>query len=148
MEGESPLLKDGALSLQTSLTHRELPPCPRRLGSENLFRFLRAARTWGKFLFGSGGMLFRVRLRTRLVGVSFPRVGTTHGSFPTMLYSQRFTHYTGAQSAGSAPQSFHAPRPPIGREAALCKKSAPPKPTKTSPQDPATMKSKTNFLLP
>ena len=26
MEGESPLLKEGALSLQTSLTHRELPP--------------------------------------------------------------------------------------------------------------------------
>ena len=26
MEGESPLLKDGALSLQTSLSHRELPP--------------------------------------------------------------------------------------------------------------------------
>ena len=26
MEGESPLLKDGALSLQTSLTHRELSP--------------------------------------------------------------------------------------------------------------------------
>ena len=26
MEGESPLLKEGALSLQTSLSHRELPP--------------------------------------------------------------------------------------------------------------------------
>ena len=25
LEGESPLLKDGALSLQTSLSHRELP---------------------------------------------------------------------------------------------------------------------------
>ncbi len=50
MEGESPLLKDGALSLQTSLSHRELPPCPRRFRSEDLFRFWRVAGAWGKFL--------------------------------------------------------------------------------------------------
>ena len=50
LEGESPLLKDGALSLQTSLSLRELPPCPRRLRSEILFRFWRVAGSWGKFL--------------------------------------------------------------------------------------------------
>ncbi len=49
MEGESPLLKDGALSLQASLSHRELPPRPRRLGSEDLFRFRSVAGSWGKF---------------------------------------------------------------------------------------------------
>ena len=56
LEGESPLLKDGALSLQTSLSHRELPPCPRHLRSEDLFRFSRVAGTWGKFFVDLGGM--------------------------------------------------------------------------------------------
>ena len=69
LEGESPLLKDGALSLQTSLTHRELPPCPRRLRSENLFRFCKMAGSWGKFLSFWKVLIFcRVRLRARLVG--------------------------------------------------------------------------------
>ena len=56
LEGESPLLKDGALSLQASLTHRELPPCPRRFRSENLVCFLEAAGSWGKFFCVWGGM--------------------------------------------------------------------------------------------
>ncbi len=56
MEGESPLLKEGALSLQTSLSHRELPPCPRHLRSEDLFRFSRVAETWGKFFCVCGGV--------------------------------------------------------------------------------------------
>ena len=50
LEGESPLLKDGALSLQTSLSHRELPPCPRHLESGNLFCILRAAGDMGEVL--------------------------------------------------------------------------------------------------
>ena len=55
LEGESPLLKDGALSLQTSLSHRELPPCPRHLRSEDLFRFLWWRGLVGKFLVWAGG---------------------------------------------------------------------------------------------
>ena len=59
MEGESPLLKDGALSLQTSLTHRELPPYPRPLRSDHLFRFLSVAGIWGKFLGLDGRCFFQ-----------------------------------------------------------------------------------------
>ena len=68
LEGESPLLKDGALSLQTSLTHRELPPYPRLLRSDHLFRFLRVAGIWGKF-FGFGREVFfsECGYRARLV---------------------------------------------------------------------------------
>ena len=50
----APSFGEGALSLQTSLTHRELPPRPRLLRSEDLFRFWEAAGSWGKF-FISGG---------------------------------------------------------------------------------------------
>ena len=39
LEGEGTLLKEGSLSLQTSLTLRELPPRPRHLQSEDFFRF-------------------------------------------------------------------------------------------------------------
>ena len=79
LEGESPLLKDGALSLQTSLTHRELPPCPRRLRSEDLFRFGKMAGTWGKFLSFWEVLIFcRVRLRTRLVGAEAVREYVLH----------------------------------------------------------------------
>ena len=46
----SSAFQEGALSLQTSLTHRELPPCPRLFRSENLVRFWRVAGAWGKFL--------------------------------------------------------------------------------------------------
>ena len=59
----------GALpTLQTSLTHPELPPCPRHLRSGILFRFLSVAGTWGKFL-----LLWEVRIRcsvrlSRLIG--------------------------------------------------------------------------------
>ena len=78
MEGESPLLKEGALSLQTSLSHRELPPCPRRLRSENLFRILRAAGTWGKFwgLVGRCECFIWCGCRPRLAGVG--RVGRVY----------------------------------------------------------------------
>ena len=41
--------------------------------------------------------------------------------------------------------SLTASHPPIGREAAPCKKSKPPKTTKTSPMTPPFSKSKTNF---
>ena len=34
----------------------KLPPCPRRLRSENLFRILRAAGSWGKFSVREGGL--------------------------------------------------------------------------------------------
>ena len=70
LEGESPLLKDGALSLQTSLTHRELPhKTPAMTRAKILFRF-----SWWR---GSCGevfvlawevrILYMVRLRARLV---------------------------------------------------------------------------------
>ena len=59
MEGESPLLKDGALSLQTSLSHRELPPYPCRFRSEVLFRFLEMAGIWGKFFYFGREVIFR-----------------------------------------------------------------------------------------
>ena len=69
LEGEIPLLKDGALSLQTSLTHRELPPYPRHLQSDKLFRFLRVAGIWGKFLDLDGRCFFsECGYRARLVG--------------------------------------------------------------------------------
>ena len=69
MEGESPLLKDGALSLQTSLSHRELPPrapahTERRLDSLCLGRVLSGE----VLLFRAGGDFQMVRLRARLVG--------------------------------------------------------------------------------
>ena len=51
----APSFEEGALSLQTSLSHRELPPYPRHLRSEKLFRFQRVAGTWGKFFVGLGG---------------------------------------------------------------------------------------------
>ena len=50
MEGESPLLKDGALSLQTSLTHRELPPKSTRLYMAKIcFALYGAGALGGKF---------------------------------------------------------------------------------------------------
>ena len=55
MEGESPLLKDGALSLQTSLSYRELPPrAPAFAWLKNLFRFAWRGCSWGKFFVRSG----------------------------------------------------------------------------------------------
>ena len=68
MEGESPLLTDGALSLQTSLSHRELPPCPRHLESKDLFRFLEMAGAGGKFFVGLGGMNLLQSAASRTVG--------------------------------------------------------------------------------
>ena len=50
MEAQEPLFRRGVPTLQTSLTSRELPPCPRLFRSENLFRFWRVAGSWGKFL--------------------------------------------------------------------------------------------------
>ena len=58
MEGEEPLLKEGFLSLQASLTFRELPPCPRHLRSGNLVRFFEVAGTWGKLFVVLGGAVF------------------------------------------------------------------------------------------
>ena len=45
-------------SLQTSLNLPELPPNPRRFRSEDLFRFLKTAGIWGKFLDWAGGADF------------------------------------------------------------------------------------------
>ncbi len=69
MEGESPLLKDGALSLQTSLSHRELPPrapahAERRFDSLCLARVLSGE----VLLFRAGGDFQMMRLRALLVG--------------------------------------------------------------------------------
>ena len=64
MEGEEPLLKEGFLSLQASLTFRELPPCPRHLRSGILFRFFEVAGTWGKLfvVLGRCGVLQRAAI--------------------------------------------------------------------------------------
>ena len=47
MEGESPLLKDGALSLQTSLSHRELPPRAPAFAWRKIFFALHGAGVLG-----------------------------------------------------------------------------------------------------
>ena len=70
MEGESPVLKDGALSLQTSLSHPELPPrapahAERRFDSLCLARVLLGE----VLLFRAGGDFFRVRLSRPIGGV-------------------------------------------------------------------------------
>ena len=63
LEAQEPLFRRGVPTLQTSLTSRELPPRPRHLGSEDLFRFRSVAGSWGKFLsFGE----VRNRLKLRL----------------------------------------------------------------------------------
>ena len=68
LEAQGPLFRRGVPTLQTSLTLRELPPCLRHLRSENLFRFLRVAGTWGKFLsFGRYKCVKECGYRTRLV---------------------------------------------------------------------------------
>ena len=61
LEGEETRLKAGFLSLQASLTFRELSPCPRHLRSGILFRFFEVAGTWGKFLVFWGGAGFLPR---------------------------------------------------------------------------------------
>ena len=47
LEGESPLLKDGALSLQTSLSHRELPPRAPAFAWRKIFFALHGAGVLG-----------------------------------------------------------------------------------------------------
>ncbi len=59
MEAQGDPFRRGLPTLQTSLTLPELPPCPRHLRSENLFRFSRVAGTWGKFLVWTGGAFFQ-----------------------------------------------------------------------------------------
>ena len=49
LEAQGDPFRRGLPTLQTSLTHPELPPCPRHLQSEDLFRLLEVAGTWGKF---------------------------------------------------------------------------------------------------
>ena len=80
MEAQGDPFRRGLPTLQTSLTHPELPPCPRHLQSENLFHFLRVAGTWGKFLvFWEVEIFYSVRLRARLVSGAR---GTTRGARP------------------------------------------------------------------
>ena len=57
-------LKGALPTLQTSLTHPELPPYPRHLQSEDLFRLLEVAGIWGKFFcwFWEVGRFCSVRL--------------------------------------------------------------------------------------
>ena len=64
MEAQGDPLKGVLPTLQTSLTHPELPPYPRHLQSEDLFRLLEVAGIWGKFFcwFWEVGRLCSVRL--------------------------------------------------------------------------------------
>ena len=63
MEGESPLLKDGALSLQTSLTHRELSPSAPACAVRRFVSLCMMRVHLGKvFAFGEVGICCSVRL--------------------------------------------------------------------------------------
>ena len=63
MEGESPLLKDGALSLQTSLTHRELSPSAPACAVQRFVSLCMMRVLLGKvFAFGEVGICCGVRL--------------------------------------------------------------------------------------
>ena len=58
MEGESPLLKEGALSLQTSLSHRELSHRTPLLQERKFVSLFVTAGFCGKVFFGLGGRDF------------------------------------------------------------------------------------------
>ena len=64
LEAQGDPLKGALPTLQTSLTHPELPPYPRHLQSEDLFRLLEVAGIWGKFFcwFWEVGRFCSVRL--------------------------------------------------------------------------------------
>ena len=68
MEAQGDPFRRGLPTLQTSLTHPELPPYPRHLRSENLFRFSRVAGIWGKFFVGLGGRDFLQGAASRPIG--------------------------------------------------------------------------------
>ena len=70
MEGESPLLKDGALSLQTSLSHRELSHRTPLLQERKFVSLFVTAGFCGKVFFGLGGAGFSAGCgyRTLFVG--------------------------------------------------------------------------------
>ena len=69
LEGEEHLLKEAPLSLQTSLSLRELPhKTPTMTRAKICFAFLMVGVLWGSFWFGREVQTCcRVRLRTRLV---------------------------------------------------------------------------------
>ena len=148
LEGESPLLKDGALSLQTSLSLRELPPCPRRFRSENLFRFGKMAGSWGKFLsFWEVRKLCRVRLRARLVG------GKRNDPYVVpfrlkVTCCSGLCLWWGDQSALT--KSIHALRAPLTNRARsrTLYRPAPPNPPKTSLHGNRRPKNAENPLIP
>ena len=119
MEGEGPLLKEGSLSLQTSLTLRELPPRPRILRSEDLFRFLWWRGHGGSFLFLTGGDFQMVRLRACLV---------------SRMWLERMPYTRASHS-------------PIGRDSRTLQKNLPPQKQKLSPRAPAPNKAKQIFAL-
>ena len=69
MEAQGDPFRRGLPTLQTSLTHPELPPCPRHLGNGILFRFSEVAGTWGKFFcFGREVIFLKVRLSRLFCG--------------------------------------------------------------------------------
>ena len=70
MEAQGDPFRRGLPTLQTSLTHPELPPCPRHLHSEDLFRLLEVAGIWGKFFccFGRCGGVTGCGCRARFTG--------------------------------------------------------------------------------
>ena len=85
MEGESPLLKEGALSLQTSLTHRELPPRAPAFSWQRVvsFRMVRVLLGEVFWLDWEARIFCRVRLRTRLVcGVRFVGMPDSSAEIP------------------------------------------------------------------
>ena len=82
MEGESPLLKEGALSLQTSLSHRELSHRTPPLQERKFVSLFVTAGFCGKVFFRIGrcGIFCRVRLRAQFVGGNIYETHSTNQS--------------------------------------------------------------------
>ena len=111
MEAQGDPFRRGRPTLQTSLTHPELPPIAPAPAKRRFDSQCKGGCSRGKFLLvWEVGSCYSVRL-SRLIGgygivqplqVTFARSGTTHGSFPTslifrkILFSKGFHLYRGA----------------------------------------------------
>ena len=124
LEGESPLLKEGALSLQTSLTHRELPPRAPAFSWQRVVSLCMARVLLGEAFcrLGRYRVLAKCGCRAHFVsGARFVGIITLHECRDS------------ACKSGAKPchvKNLHLP----------------PK-QKTSPQDPATKRKRKDFSL-
>ena len=134
MEAQGDPFRRGLPTLQTSLTHPELPPYPRHFRSEDLFRFLKMAGIWGKFLFGTGGA-------NVLYGAASHPIGRREafGNYALRECRDSACRHTRKVSCLTTPTHKKS------ATAALCKKSPPPQTQKNFPHNPATTKSESNL---